>query len=222
MASTGTGWGTRVSDRDPAGSISPVDDRAIKTTGEVHLVATRRFFQFTTTELITIAVIGVMGGFISGLVPFTLLVKTWFPFTGGTQLVSGHHVLWPAIAYGMTRRKGALVITATIKGFFMFLLMADLGIFEVLVSLFQGASLVAGFWIVERFNEGSSNLGWGVACGIGNVTQAPLFWIITGRVFILPVALFLIAVMFAFASGVLIAGLLGRKIMLTLRGATGT
>ncbi|MHA1584586.1 MAG: hypothetical protein ACTSWL_04975, partial [Promethearchaeota archaeon] len=51
-------------------------------------------YYFTTEDLLIGSILGIMGGFISGLIPFSLLVKTWFPFVGGTQLVSGHHLLW--------------------------------------------------------------------------------------------------------------------------------
>ena len=53
--------------------------------------------RLTTLDLIYSAIIGVLGGIISSLVPFSLLIKVWYPLTGGTQLISGHHVIWASI-----------------------------------------------------------------------------------------------------------------------------
>ncbi|MFW9898446.1 MAG: hypothetical protein ACFFDO_04220, partial [Candidatus Thorarchaeota archaeon] len=64
-----------------------------------------------TLDLIYSAILGVMGGFISSLIPFSLLIKVWYPLIGGTQLVSGHHVLWASIIYGLTRKKQNIIVT---------------------------------------------------------------------------------------------------------------
>jgi len=61
--------------------------------------------KLTLLDLLYSTIIGVLGGIISSLIPFSLLVKVWYPLTGGTQLVSGHHVIWASIVYGLTRKK---------------------------------------------------------------------------------------------------------------------
>lgn len=61
--------------------------------------------KLTTLDLIYSAILGVIGGFISSLIPFSILIKVWYPLTGGSQLVSGHHVIWASIIYGITRKK---------------------------------------------------------------------------------------------------------------------
>ena len=93
---------------------------------DIHLEKTGKFsakiqanqnqYSLTTLELLIGAILGVMGGFISGLIPFSLLIKTWYPFVGGTQLVSGHHILWMMIAYGLTQKISIIPFTAIIKG----------------------------------------------------------------------------------------------------------
>ncbi|MFX0030359.1 MAG: hypothetical protein ACFE8B_14195, partial [Candidatus Hermodarchaeota archaeon] len=75
----------------------------------------------TLLDLLYSAIIGVMGGIISSLIPFSLLIKVWYPLTGGTQLVSGHHVIWAAIAYGLTRKKPTIMLTMITKGILEFL-----------------------------------------------------------------------------------------------------
>ena len=170
-----------------------------------------RYF-FSTQELLIASILGIMGGFISSLIPFSLLIKTWYPFVGGTQLVSGHHLLWMVIVYGLTKKKSTLILTATIQGFIGFLFGSNWGILEVAIMLYEGFFLILGFFLVELFHEGNSNLGWAFAGGIGNASQVPLFWIITGKIWLIHWSLFLMACMFGFISGIFLAGLLGKLI----------
>nr|WP_147663521.1 ECF transporter S component [Candidatus Prometheoarchaeum syntrophicum]QEE16630.1 ABC-type cobalt transport system, permease component [Candidatus Prometheoarchaeum syntrophicum] len=169
-------------------------------------------YYFSTQELLIASILGIMGGFISSLIPFSLLIKTWYPFIGGTQLVSGHHLLWMVLVYGLTKKKKTMILTATIQGFIGFLFGSNWGIFEVLIMLYEGIFLIFGFYLVELFREGNSNLGWAIAGGIGNVSQVPLFWIITGKIWLIHWSLFVMACMFGFISGVFLAGLLGKLI----------
>lgn len=170
-----------------------------------------RYF-FSTQELLIASILGIMGGFISSLIPFSLLIKTWYPFIGGTQLVSGHHLLWMVIVYGLTKKKSTMILTATIQGFIGFLFGSNWGILEVAIMLYEGFFLILGFFLTELFHEGNSNLGWAIAGGIGNVSQVPLFWIITGKIWLIHWSLFVMACMFGFISGVFLAGLLGKLI----------
>jgi hypothetical protein len=217
------------------------EEEALQPTGAAARVTLSKYY-FSTRDLLVIVIVGVIGGCISGLIPFDLLVKTWYPFTGGTQLVSGNQVLWYPLVYGITRKKPSIFITAIIKGLTMFLLgVAQWGILEVAFSLYEGFFVALGFAVVERIviggtrtspeggsstaaitmksTEGETFLGWGIACGLGNVTQVPLFWWITGKFLIIPPLLFIMAVMLAFASGVLMAGVLGKFVVDRLRKA---
>ncbi len=167
------------------------------------------------------AILGVMGGFISQFVPFDLLVKTWYPLMGGTQLVSGHHILWFVLAYGLTRKNFSILPTALAKGIVMVLLGTDLGLIEVFVStIIQGIPLMFGFWFLEKCREKNTFLGYGIAAGIGNVFQVPFFWIYTGKVLILDPSLFVLAIIFGFLSGVFFAGVLGKVIVDRLHKAS--
>lgn len=171
----------------------------------------------STLDLLIAAVLGVMGGFISGLIPFSLLVKTWYPFVGGTQLVSGHHLLWMAIAFGLTKKINVIPLTALIKGFINFLLGADWGAFEILISYYEAFFLSITLIIIFLMKEEDSYLGWAIAGGIGNLAQVPFFWLITGKIYILHWSLFVMACMFGFLSGVLITGILGLSITKKIR-----
>lgn len=167
--------------------------------------------KLTTLELLYCTIIGVLGGIISSLVPFDLLIKVWYPLTGGTQLISGHHVIWAAIVYGLTHKKRAMVLTMLTKGLLEFLFGDPWGLLIVFVNVMEGVCLVGGFILMEKIGEGETKLGWGIAGGFGNFFQAPFFWIINQR-WALNWTLWVLAFMFAFISGILITGVLGRTI----------
>ncbi len=195
-------------------TIEKSEEDTLQNTGSLakrNLNKKSRYF-FSTQELLIASILGIMGGFISSLIPFSLLIKTWYPFIGGTQLVSGHHLLWMAIVYGLTKKKPTIILTATIQGFIGFLFGSNWGIFEVAIMLYEGFFLILGFFLIELFREGNSNLGWAIAGGIGNVSQVPLFWVITGKIWLIHWTLFAMACMFGFISGVFLAGLLGKLI----------
>jgi len=167
--------------------------------------------RLSTLDLIYSAILGVMGGFISSIIPFSLLIKVWYPLTGGTQLVSGHHVIWASIAYGLTRKKQNIIVTMSIKGLLEFLLGDPWGLIIIFVNLIEGLCLAIGFFFMEKIGEGETKLGWGIAGGFGNFFQAPFFWILNQR-FHLHWTLWLLAFIFAFVSGILITGVLGKII----------
>jgi len=194
--------------------IQKSEDKSLQYTGSLakkNLNKKSRYF-FSTQELLIASILGIMGGFISSLIPFSLLIKTWYPFVGGTQLVSGHHLLWMVIVYGLTKKKTTMILTATIQGFIGFLFGSNWGILEVVIMLYECIFLILGFYLIELFREGNSNLGWAIAGGIGNVSQVPLFWIITGKIWLIHWSLFMMACMFGFISGMFLAGLLGKLI----------
>jgi ABC-type thiamin/hydroxymethylpyrimidine transport system permease subunit len=130
---------------------------------------------------------------------------------GGTQLVSGHHVIWASIVYGLTRKKKTILLTMISKGLIEFLLSDPWGLTILFVNFMEGVCLVGGFFFMEKLGEGETKLGWGIAGGFGNFFQAPFFWIVNMRWY-LPWTLWLLAFMFAYISGILIVGLLGRSV----------
>jgi ABC-type thiamin/hydroxymethylpyrimidine transport system permease subunit len=167
--------------------------------------------RLTVLDLLYSSILGVLGGIISSLIPFSLLIKVWYPLTGGTQLVSGHHVIWASIIYGITRKKKNIILTMLSKGLIEFLLGDPWGLLIIFVNLMEAFCLAGGFFIMEKLGEGETKLGWGIAGGFGNFFQAPFFWILNQR-WHLNWTLWMIAFMFAFISGILIVGLLGRSV----------
>jgi len=167
--------------------------------------------KITNLDLLYSTIIGVLGGIISSLIPFSILIKVWYPLTGGTQLISGHHVIWASIIYGLTKKKSNIIITMFAKGLLEFLFGDAWGLLIIFVDVMEGLCLAGGFWLMERIGEGETKLGWAIAGGIGNFFQAPFFWIINQR-WALLWSLWVLAFMFAFISGMLIVGLLGRVV----------
>lgn len=167
--------------------------------------------KITNLDLAYAFIIGILGGIISSLIPFSLLIKVWYPFTGGTQLVSGHHVIWATIVYGISKKKYNIFLTMLSKGLIEFLLGDPWGLLILFVNLMEAFFLIIGFIVMEKLGEGDTKLGWGLAGGLGNFFQAPFFWIINQR-FYLHWSLWALAFIFAFISGVFITGILGRTI----------
>ncbi|MFX1294476.1 MAG: ECF transporter S component [Promethearchaeota archaeon] len=175
----------------------------------------------TLRDLIIAAILGIMGGFISSLVPFSLPIKMIYPFMGGTQLVSGHHTIWMSVAFGLTQKKAAPLVAGFIKGIIEALLGDAWGAFIILINVIEALMIIASFWLIEKFHEGDTKLGWAFAGGLGNFVQAPIFWIITGKIFILHFSLAILSFIFAFLSGCLITGLLGRQIVILIQKSEG-
>ena len=187
--------------------VTPKSSDIYKTTGFGQLGSKK----LTLLDLLYSTIIGVLGGIISSLIPFSLLIKVWYPLTGGTQLVSGHHVIWASIVYGLTRKKKTILLTMISKGLIEFLLGDPWGLVILFVNFMEGVCLVGGFFFMEKLGEGETKLGWGIAGGFGNFFQAPFFWIVNMR-WHLHWALWVLAFMFAYISGILIVGLLGRSV----------
>ncbi|MHA1672513.1 MAG: ECF transporter S component [Promethearchaeota archaeon] len=171
-----------------------------------------RYF-FTTLELLLSAIVGVMGGIISSLIPFSVLIKTWYPFVGGTQLVSGYHILSLVLIYGLLKKKRTIFLTAFIQGFVNFLFGASWGISEVFIMLYEGFFFFLGIILIELTPEKDTYLGWGLAAGLGNISQVPLFWLLTGKIYLIHWTLFVMACLFSFISGMLMAGVLGKTVV---------
>jgi len=167
--------------------------------------------KITNLDLLYSTIIGVLGGIISSLIPFSLLIKVWFPLTGGTQLVSGHHVIWASIIYGLTKKKPAIFLTMFSKGLLEFLFGDPWGLLIIFVNLIEALFLSLGFLFMEKIGEGETKLGWAIAGGFGNFFQAPFFWVINQRWY-LHWSLWILAFIFAFVSGMVIVGLLGRTV----------
>lgn len=173
---------------------------------------------FTTLNLVVIALLAALGNIISASLDN---FKSFFP-AGSIpyfQLFSGYHLIWMALAFGITKKHGSPTFVAAIKGIFEFMSWdAFFGPWVIVLSLVEGAMLDLGFYAFRRI---SSERGrWITAGCLGNLFQpfvsfSIVFYYI-GRPFP-EITILLIATAFAVVSGALIAGLLGFQLQKVLR-----
>jgi len=111
---------------------------------------TQNIKKITNLDLLYSTIIGVLGGIISSLIPFSMLIKVWYPLTGGTQLVSGHHVIWASIIYGLTKKKPNILLAMVSKGLLEFLLGDPWGVLIIFVNIMEAFFLVMGFYLIYQ------------------------------------------------------------------------
>ncbi|MHA1371981.1 MAG: ECF transporter S component [Promethearchaeota archaeon] len=180
-------------------------------------------YYFMTIDLLYLVILGVLGGVVSTIIidPVVNLIKAVVPRGSPVpQLFGGHHVLWMVLAYGMVRKHGSPTIAAGIKGLLEFILGDPIGPWIIILNLVEGLSVEFGFLIAKAIKRnGVSTIWWLIAGGLGNAFQPPLFWLIRQKLFIFPWYFVVIASIFAFISGVFLAGLLGKLIIKMLNRA---
>jgi ABC-type thiamin/hydroxymethylpyrimidine transport system permease subunit len=100
-----------------------------------------------------------------------------------------------------------------IKGICEALLGSTVGALIILVNLWAGILIALGFRIAIRLKKSEESAAWGLVGAVANFPQAPFFWIVAGRIFILHWSLAMLAFIFAFVSGYIVAGLLGKAVV---------
>jgi ABC-type thiamin/hydroxymethylpyrimidine transport system permease subunit len=171
-------------------------------------------YYFSTRDLVTIAVLGSLGAVFSVYLGYLIteaynLIRVWFPVG---ESLSGIHLIWIVLVLGLTNKKGSGVLAGALKGFVEFILGSRLGIFVVLLSLFEGLFAEIGFWPFRKYRKVSYLL----AGGLGTMANVILFQ------FYVPyasMALLALASLMSFISGVVLSGVLGLGIMDSLEEA---
>lgn len=169
---------------------------------------------FSTVNLVIFAILAVLGNVVSNFgLDFlkNVIPKAPVPFL---QLLSGHHLIWMALAFGLTKKHGAPTFTASIKGIMEFMLGdAYFGPWVILLNIVEGGMLDVGFYLMKRFNY--QKIKWIIAGAIGNVFQPlatySLIHLYVGKPFI-AYEILIIATIMAVISGIFITGLLGHEI----------
>nr|MDO8113930.1 ECF transporter S component [Candidatus Sigynarchaeota archaeon] len=169
--------------------------------------------RYSTRDLVVIAILAALGNVISSMLD---LLKPLFkaspvPFF---QLFGGYHLIWMALAFGITKKYGAPTFTAAIKGILEFFFWDPFfGVWVILLNLLEGAMIDVGFYIGQYIK--SERRRWILAGLTGNTFQPIVSYSIVfyylGKPFPDPTIL-LIAMGFAVVSGALIAGLLGYQL----------
>jgi len=180
-------------------------------------------YYFSTRDLLTMAVLAALGGVVSTYVnAIGDFFQAWLGFAGTTQWAAGLHVLWLILAVGITRKQGAGTITGLLKGGVEFLSGNTHGVLVVIVDVVAGIVVDLVMLPFQRTRRsGAMTVAYCLAGGLAaasNVFVFQLFAAVPADTLAMG-ALFLVGGV-AFASGVLLAGLLGQA-LLTALGRAG-
>ena len=175
---------------------------------DIDNIAKRRYF--TTINLVVIAILAALGNVISSMLDLfkPLFKASPIPFF---QIFGGYHLIWMALAYGLTGKYGASTFTAAIKGILEFMFWDPFfGPWVLLLNLAEGIMIDVGFYLFHHFNH--ERRRWVATGMLGNVAQPFISYSIVFYYLGQPVLdafIMLAAMALAVASGALITGLLG-------------
>lgn len=186
--------------------------------GEEGAMSQSRYY-FSTRDLLTMAVLAALGGVVSTYVNAVGdLFQAWLGFAGTTQWAAGLHVLWLILAVGLTRKQGAGTITGLLKGGVEFLSGNTHGVLVVLIDLVAGILVdLVMLPFRQARRPGFATLAYCLAGGLASASNVFVFQLFAA----VPADTLAMGAMFlvggvAFASGVLLAGLLGRALLAAL------
>ena len=169
--------------------------------------------RLTTRDIATIAVLAALGGVMSSYVGFlgTSLNRLIGVPMGAGQPLAGLHVFWMVLAVVLTDRVGVGTSTGLLKGLVEMLSGSSKGALVVLLSLVAGL-LVDLVWAASP-RRGAITTA--VAGGVSAASNIVVFLLFTSTYSGL-MWLFLVLLVVAFASGVVLGGLLVTNVARTL------
>ncbi|MDY7039662.1 MAG: ECF transporter S component [Chloroflexota bacterium] len=176
-------------------------------------------YYFSTRDLLTMAVLAALGGVISTYVNAVGdFFQAWLGFAGTTQWAAGLHVLWLILAVGLTRKQGAGTITGLLKGGVEFLSGNTHGVLVVLIDVVAGILVDLALLPFQRARRpGAMTLAYCLAGGLASASNVFVFQLFAAvPADTLAMGAMLLVAGVAFASGVLLAGLLGQTLLAAL------
>jgi energy-coupling factor transport system substrate-specific component len=164
-------------------------------------------YHLQTRDLVTISVLGALGGALSTFVGYLgQLLNTVLgtPFGAG-QFLSGLHVFWIVLATGLLRKPGVASATGLLKGVVEFFTGSTHGLVVVAVSLIQGLIVEAGSY---SFRYRDSLPLYCIVGGFASASNVVVFQLLyfSGA----PILLLLLLVVLAFSSGIIFSGYFGK------------
>jgi energy-coupling factor transport system substrate-specific component len=173
---------------------------------------------FSLHEVLIMAALAALGGVSGSAVSWvgaSLHAVTGIP--GGLQFMAGIHVLWLVLAVGLVRKPGAATITGVLKGAVELLSGNPHGLLVLLMSGLGGLAVDLVWLVMARRDH---LMTYALAGGFGAASNLVVFKIIYSLPSSRAVSAGLGALtIVAFASGALLAGLLGWSLMDALRRA---
>lgn len=178
----------------------------------------RSRYYFSTRDLLMMAVLASLGGIASTYIQtLANAVHAALGFPGATQVLAGLHVIWIILAIGLTGKQGSGTVTGIIKGAVEFLSGNTHGILIVLIDVAAGIFVDLG---MLPFRNKNSYLAYSVAGGIATASNVFVFQIFASLPGdILALGAIALVGLASFASGVLLAGILGKALLDSLRRA---
>ena len=183
-----------------------------------HEVQRRSGYYFSTRDLLMMAVLAALGGITSTYIQtLANAVHAALGFPGATQVLAGLHVIWLILAVGLTGKQGAGTVTGLAKGAVEFLSGNTHGILVVLIDVVAGILVDAG---MLPFRNKNSTLAYAVAGGLATVSNVFVFQLFASvPTDVLAMGAILLVGLVSFVSGVLLAGILGKVLLDSLRRA---
>jgi len=181
-------------------------------------VQRRRRYYFSTRDLLMIAVLAALGGVASTYIQtLANAVHAALGFPGATQVLAGLHILWLVLAVGLTGKQGAGTATGIAKGAVEFLSGNTHGILVILIDVVAGILVDLGMLPFRNKNSYPAYSFAGGLAAASNVFVFQAFASIPSDVLTMT-AILLVATV-SFLSGALLAGVLGKVLLDSLRRA---
>jgi ABC-type thiamin/hydroxymethylpyrimidine transport system permease subunit len=164
------------------------------------------------------AVLAALGGVASTYVQtLANAVHAALGFPGTTQALAGLHVVWLVLAVGLTGKQGAGTVTGIAKGAVEFLSGNTHGIMIILIDVVAGILVDLG---MLPFRNKNSYLAYAVAGGMATASNVWVFQAFASiPTDVLTMSAILLVAAVSFVSGVLLAGVLGKVLLDSLRRA---
>jgi energy-coupling factor transport system substrate-specific component len=181
-------------------------------------VQRKRRYYFSTRDLLMMAVLAALGGVASTYIQtLANAVHATLGFPGATQVLAGLHVLWLVLAVGLTGKQGAGTVTGIAKGAVEFLSGNTHGILVILIDVVAGILVDLG---MLPFRNKNSYLSYSIAGGLAAASNVFVFQAFASiPTDVLTVSAILLVAAVSFLSGVLLAGVLGKILLDSLRRA---
>ncbi len=165
---------------------------------------------WTSRKIATIVLLGALGGVSSFAIGWggTMLSLTPLGPIGG-QALSGLHIFWLIIAAALVQRHGAATATGALKGMIEMMLPSHLGVFVLIISLFEGAVVDIVFLPLRRATPLVVLLAGGLASA-SNLIVLQLFQFLPST---FSFTVYLAIYGASFVSGLVLGGYLSSKIL---------
>jgi ABC-type thiamin/hydroxymethylpyrimidine transport system permease subunit len=175
-------------------------------------------YYFSTRDLLMMAVLAALGGVASTYIQaLANAVHAALGFPGATQVLAGLHVIWIVLAAGLTGKQGSGTFTGILKGAVEFLSGNTHGILVILIDVVAGILVDLG---MLPFRNKNSYLAYSLAGGLATASNVFVFQLFASvPTDTLAMGAVLLVGLVSFISGVLLAGVLGKVLLDSLRRA---